>query len=202
MIRRIGALVVTAVMLYVLLPSLARVVGAWPELASLSGVWLAISLLSEATSFTCTFGIQRIVLRTRGWFAVVTAGLVGNAVTDTLPGGAATGAAVQFQMLSAAGVETDTAAGGLTASSLLSIGGLLALPVLTLPAVLGSSGVNHTLALAAAAGVVGFVIYAGVCALLLSTDRPLLVAGDAVQWLWNKLRRRHPHLTLIIHEAA
>ena len=55
--------------------------------------------------------MQRLALRTTGWFAVVTAGLAGNAVTDSLPGGDAAGAAVQFSMLTTAGFDTDTAAG-------------------------------------------------------------------------------------------
>jgi uncharacterized protein (TIRG00374 family) len=187
-------LVVTGLALYVLLPSLAKVVGAWPKLATLSGLWLAIALVAEIVSFICTFGIQRIVLRTRGWFAVVTAGLAGNAVTNTLPGGDAAGAAVQFKMLSRAGIDTDAAAGGLAASSLLNVGGLLALPILTLPAVVEGSGVNRALVDAALVGVAGFVVYVGLSVVLLETERPLRAVGRAAQWLWNKLRRHRPPL--------
>jgi hypothetical protein len=57
---------------------------------------------------------------------VVTAGLAGNAVTNSLPGGDAAGAAVQFRMLTTARLDTDTAVGGLTAFSLLGVGCLLA----------------------------------------------------------------------------
>jgi hypothetical protein len=67
---------------------------------------------------------------------VVTAGLSGNAVTSSLPGGSAAGTAVQFRMLTTAGFDTDTAVGGLTTFSLLEVGGLLALPILALPAIL------------------------------------------------------------------
>ncbi|HXX91436.1 MAG TPA: flippase-like domain-containing protein [Acidimicrobiales bacterium] len=193
-VRRVVALLATGIGLYVVLPSLVKVVGAWPKLATLSGVWLVVALMAELSSFTCTFGIQRIVLRTRGWFAVVTAGLCGNAVTNTLPGGDAAGAAVQFRMLSAAGVNTDTAAGGLAASSFLSVGGLLALPVLTLPAVFGGPRVNHALAVAALVGVVGFVLYVGLGVVLLGTERPLVALGRALQWLGSKLRRHRPPL--------
>jgi hypothetical protein len=73
---------------------------------------------------------------------VVTAGLAGNAVTDTLPGGDAAGVAVQFGMLATAGFDTDTAVGGLTAFSLLGVGGPLALPVLALPAMLARGTAN------------------------------------------------------------
>ena len=83
--------------------------GAWPRLAKLSAVWLVAAMLAEAASFACNFGIQRVVLRTRGWFAVVAAGLSGNMVTDVLPGGSAAGAAVQFRMLERAGINPDAA---------------------------------------------------------------------------------------------
>jgi hypothetical protein len=67
-----------------------------------------------------------------------------------LPGGDAAGAAVQFSMLTTAGFDTDTAVGGLTAFSLLEVGGLLALPILALPAILAgvpvSRGLVHRIA--------------------------------------------------------
>ena len=189
-------LVVTGLALYVVLPSLSAVLGAFPTLATLSGVWLFVALLAECGSFVCGFAIQRIVLRTTGWFAVITAGLAGNAVTNTLPGGDAAGAAVQFRMLANAGVNTDAAAGGLAASSLIGVGGLLMLPILTLPAVVGDySRLNHTLVVAAFIGVAAFVVYIGLGAVLLETDRPPRALGSAAQWIWNKVRRRHPPLT-------
>jgi uncharacterized protein (TIRG00374 family) len=189
-------LIVTGLGLYVVLPSLSAVLGSWPKLATLSGVWLFVAVVSECGSFVCNFAIQRIVLRTRGWFAVITAGLAGNAVTNTLPGGDAAGAAVQFRMLENAGVNADAAAGGLAASSLIGVGGLLMLPLLTLPAVVGDySRLNHTLATAAFIGVAAFVVYIALGAVLLETDRPPRALGRAAQWIWNKVRRPRPPLT-------
>ena len=93
-VKRALAVAAAGSALYLVLPSLIAVLGAWPRLSTLSP----------------------------GWFAVVTAGLVGNTVTDSLPGGDAAGAAVQFRMLTTAGFDTDTAVGGLTAFSLLGVG--------------------------------------------------------------------------------
>jgi uncharacterized protein (TIRG00374 family) len=194
-IGRVVAVVVTGLALYVVLPSLTAVFGAWPRLAKLSAVWLVAALVAEAASFVCNFGIQRIVLRTQGWFAVVTAGLTGNTVTDLLPGGSAAGAAVQFNMLKTAGIDADAAVGGLTASSLLGVGGLLMLPIVTLPAVLGGSSVNHALVKTALIGAAGFVVYVGLGTLLLETDRPLRFVGRIAQWTWNKVRRHRAPLT-------
>ena len=42
-------------------------------------------------------------------------------------------------MLTTAGFDTDTAVGGLTAFSLLGVGGLLVLPLFALPAILASA---------------------------------------------------------------
>jgi hypothetical protein len=80
--------------IYLVLPSLIAVLGAGPRLSTLNPAWFAVAFVAELASFTCNFALQRLALRTRGWFAVVTAGLSGTAVTDSLPGGDATGAAV------------------------------------------------------------------------------------------------------------
>ena len=122
--------------IYLVLPKLIAVLGAWPRLSTLNPAWFMVALAAELVAFTCNFALQRLALRTRGWFAVVTAGLAGNAVTDSLPGGDAAGAAVQFGMLTAAGFDTDTAVGALATFSLLGVGGLFALPVFALPAML------------------------------------------------------------------
>ncbi len=84
---------------------------------------------------------------------------------------------MQFRMLRTAGIDADAAAGGLTASSLLGVGGLLLLPILTLPAILGGAPVNHTLESAALIGVAGFVVYLTLAVVLLATDRPLRDVG-------------------------
>jgi hypothetical protein len=132
-IKRVLVLAIAGAATYLVLPSLIAVLGSWPRLSALNPIWFTAALAAELASFTCNFALQRLALRTRGWFAVVTAGLAGNAVTDSLPGGDAAGAAVQFSMLTTAGFDTDTAVGALTAFSLLGVGGLLALPILVLP---------------------------------------------------------------------
>jgi uncharacterized protein (TIRG00374 family) len=98
-------------------------------------------------------------------------------------------------MLRQAGIKPETAVGGLTASSLLGVGGLLVLPVLTLPAVFGGRDVNHALANTALIGVAGFIVYVALGILLLETDRPLRLAGRCAQWIWNRVRRHHAPVT-------
>ena len=125
----------------------------------------------------------------------VTAGLAGNAVTNSLPGGSAAGAAVQFHMLTTAGFDTDTAVGGLTAFSLLEVGGLLALPVLALPAILAGVPVSRGLVHTALLGVAAFVLYAVFGVIVLRSDWPLATAGRVAQSVWNRVTRGHRPVT-------
>ena len=191
LVTRAVALAITGVALYVVFPSLSRVIGAWPQLSTLGPGWLASAVAAEVAAFTCNFGLQRLVLRTSGWFAVVAAGLVGNAVTAVLPGGDAAGAGVQFRMLARAGINADTAAAGLTVASLLGIGGLLAFPIFALPAIAGGVAIRPGLLHAALLGLAGFVLFVAGGIVVLATDQPLAIVGRALQWLWNKSWGRH-----------
>ena len=188
-VKRVLAVVAAGAAIYLVLPTLIAVLGAWPRLATLNPVWFAVAIAAELISFTCNFGLQRLALRTRGWFAVVTAGLAGNAVTDSLPGGDAAGAAVQFSMLTTAGFDTDTAVGGLTAFSLLGVGGLLALPLFALPAILGGAAVSPGLVHTALLGLAGFALYAIFGVFILRSERPLAALGRAAQLAWNYVTR-------------
>ncbi|MGO8873505.1 MAG: lysylphosphatidylglycerol synthase transmembrane domain-containing protein [Acidimicrobiales bacterium] len=186
---RIVVLVLAGIAIYLVLPSLAAVIGAWPRLAKASPVWLVAAVAAEVTSFTLNFALQRVVLRTKRWFPVVTSGLAGNALTNVLPGGDAAGASLQFRMLATAGIDADRAAGGLAAASLLGIGGLLALPLFTLPVVLGGTSVRPGLLHATLIGLAGFALFTVFGIVVLATDRPLARLGRMTQWLWNTLRR-------------
>jgi uncharacterized protein (TIRG00374 family) len=191
LVKRALPVAVAGAAIYLVLPALIKVLGEWPRLSTLNPVWFTVALAAELASFTCNFALQRLALRTRGWFAVVTAGLAGNAVTNSLPGGDAAGAAVQFSMLTTAGFDTDTAVGGLTTFSLLGVGGLLALPIFVLPAILAGVPVSRGLIHTALLGLAGFALYAVCGAILLRTDRPLALLGRAAQNVWNRVTRGH-----------
>ena len=87
--KRALAVAVACAAIYLALPKLIAVLGAWPRLSTLNPVWFTVCLAAELVSFTCNFALQRLALRTKGWFPMVTAGLAGNAVTNSLPGGSA-----------------------------------------------------------------------------------------------------------------
>jgi len=77
----------------------------------------------------------------------------------------------------------------------LQVGGLLALPIFALPAILGGSPVSPGLVNTAIVGAVGFVLFAAFSLVVLATDRPLAALGRLIEELWNRIRRQHPPLT-------
>ncbi|MDE3108194.1 MAG: flippase-like domain-containing protein [Acidobacteriota bacterium] len=184
------AVVVAGLSLYVLLPALVKVLSSWPRLLSLEPWWFVGALVAEALSFVCAMALLRLVLRTKSWFAVVTAGLAGNAVTNTLPGGDAVGASVQYRMLASTGIDTVQAAGGLAVSTIIGVAALFSLPIFALPVIAGGTSVNAGLVRAGVLGAIGFVLIVAFGVVILTTDRPLQLAGHALDWFLGKMPRR------------
>jgi len=198
------AVIVAGITIYLVFPSLTEVFASWPELTSLAPIWFSFAVIAQIAHFACTFSLQRIALRTKAWFSVVTSQLAGNAISLVVPGGAAVGAATQFRMLAASGNDTGTAVGGLTAFSLLQIGGLLALPIFVLPGILIGVPINSGLQHAALLGIGAFVLFAGFSAAVLMLDEPLQWAGRVVQSARNRIRRKAEPITglddRLVHE--
>jgi hypothetical protein len=120
---------------------------------------------------------------------VIASQLAGNALAKMAPGGGAMGSALQYRMLVETGLTRPEVVAGLTASSLLVFGVVLALPVLSLPAIL-RGGVERDLLNAAVAGLAVFVLLFAAGIALLSSERPLRWLGRQVQRIRNRLRRR------------
>jgi uncharacterized protein (TIRG00374 family) len=190
---RPGVLVfVTGLSLYLLLPSLVAVFSSWRSLAHLTWYWTALALLSEAGSFVSLWELNRVALHEKSWFAVGCAQLSGNAIGRIVPGGAATATAFAVGMLRRAGVEVGQAAASLAATTTLQLAAALALPLLALPAIVGGAPVDHSLATSAYLGAVVLVLLIGAGVLAFAFDRPLELAGQALQWTLNHtIRRRH-----------
>jgi uncharacterized protein (TIRG00374 family) len=186
--------VLAGVAIYLVFPAITEVLASWPRLSTLNPWWLFAAIGAEIAHFACTFALQRLALRTKAWFSVITSTLAGNAITLIMPGGAAVGAAVQFRMLATSGMDTTETVGGLASFSLLGVGGLLALPVFALPVILLGAPVNRGLEHAALLGAVGFVAFAAFGAAVLTYDAPLRWAGRAAQYVANWVRRKRPSL--------
>jgi hypothetical protein len=171
-------------------PAITEVLASWPRLSTLHPWWVIALAAAEVAHFACTVALQRLALRTREWFPVVTSVLAGNAVTLIVPGGAAVGAAVQFRMLAASGQDTTSTAGGLATCSLLGVGGLLALPAFALPVILAGTPTGRGLVNTAILGAAAFAVFAVFGVILLTYDTPLRWAGRLAQRLTNWARRK------------
>jgi uncharacterized protein (TIRG00374 family) len=194
-VKRAAAVLVAGLALYLVFPAITEVLASWPRLSTLDPRWFILAVGAQVAHFACTFALQRLALRTRAWFPVVTSQLAGNAITAIMPGGAAVGAAAQFRMLAVSGSDMSSAAGGLAAFSLLGVGGLLALPVFALPVIIFGAPAGRGLVNASILGAVAFVVFAALGAVVLAYDAPLRWAGRAAQRLVNLVRRKRPPLT-------
>lgn len=191
-VKRAAAVAIAGLAIYLVFPAITEVLASWPRLSTLHPWWFTLAIGAEVAHFACTLAMQRLALRTRAWFPVVMSQLAGNAITLIMPGGAAVGAAVQFRMLAASGMDTSSTVGGLAAFSLLGVGGLLALPVFALPAILAGAPTNRGLVDAALLGAAGFVLFAAFGAVILAYDAPLRWAGQVAQRLGNLILRKRP----------
>ena len=186
-------LLVSLVSLYLLLPSLLEVFTSWRELLELNPAWVAVALGFEALSFVAIWQLQRIALQTGAWLPVSLSQLAGNALGRIIPGGAASAGALQYRMLIRAGLPNGRIVSGLGAASLLLFGTVLALPLLSLPAIVFGTPVERGLIQAAVLGAGFFLLMVAGGAMSFAWDRPLELAGAGVERLLNRtVRRRRP----------
>jgi hypothetical protein len=176
------------------MPSLLEVFTSWRSLFDLAPEWVAVALGAQLLSWLSVWEVQRVALQIRGWFLVATSQLAGTALGRVIPGGAAAAGALQYRMLTRSGLPGGRIASALTASSILLAGFMLALPVLSLPAVLAGRPVADGLARAAVLGAGLFVVMvvAGVTAFV--WERPLMLAARVAQAAVNATVRRRHHV--------
>jgi len=184
-------LLVAAVSLYVLLPTLASVLASWRSLSHLAWPFAVLAVACEAASLVCLWELDRIALGTRARFPIVCAQLAGNAVGRIVPG-APTPFAVD--MLRRAGFDAGRATAALTASTGLQLGTTAALPLLALPVIVGGASVSRGLASVAYLGIAVLLLLLAAGTAAFATDRPLELAGRAIQWLLNGTVRRDRHV--------
>ena len=133
--RAVG-LIVTAIGLYVVAPSVVALLGQWPQLRDVRPEWFVILFVLEVSCWMCLWGPVHMLLPATPWPAVGSAQLAGLASGCVLPGGSATGSVVQASVLVRAGNAAPQVAAALGSVGLLTTGMLLTLPILTVPAVL------------------------------------------------------------------
>jgi uncharacterized protein (TIRG00374 family) len=192
--RTVFWLVVTGVSLYLVAPSVIEVAGSWDNLDEVAPWWFAAMAGLQAAALASMWQLQRLAIHVPAWRPVIASQLAGNAIAKVAPGGGAVGAALQYKMLVQAGIDRARAVAGLTAANLLTLGVVLALPVLAIPAIVRGV-VPRTLTEATIAGLVVFAALFALCALLLARDGALAWVGRVVQRVRNRVRPGAPPVT-------
>ncbi len=179
LVRHLVLLALAAAGLYFVWPNIVSLFSHAPGLRAIAWFWFVLMGALELASFACAWGLLRLALNEKSWFLAATTQLTGNAFSRVIPGGAASGGSMSYQLLAAAGIPRARIVTSLTATTLLSNAVLLALPALSIPGILGGALVDRALLHPVEVGVGVFVIILGAGALLLFTDRPLRIVGDA-----------------------
>lgn len=192
LVRSALLLGVTAVSLYLVAPSLVEVFSSAPQLREIEPGWLLVMLGLQAGSYVCMWLLQRIALQACGLFPVATSYLAGNALGRVIPGGGAAAGALQYRMLVQSGLPAASVGAGVAASAVLTFGVLLALPVLTVPAILAGAPVARGLSHAAYLGAAIFAVLFVVGLIGYRHDAPLRWAGRVVERARNRMRRGRP----------
>ena len=178
-----------AVGLYLVWPQLLELWDAVPGLRTIEWWWFALMVALEASAYACYWGMMKVTLRERRWFVVAMTQMAANAFARVVPGGAASGGSVSYQMLVAAGAPKGRVVTGLTTNTLLSNAVLFMLPLFSLPAILGGAPIDPSLLRTLILGVVLFVLIIVGGAIVLFTDRTLLWMGRAVRRVLDRVRK-------------
>jgi uncharacterized protein (TIRG00374 family) len=185
-------LTLAAISLYIVAPGLIAFLGNVPRLRSVFPLWFVPIFVLEGLAFVCMWVLLRIALRTSGWFDVACAQLAGNALSRALPGGAATGGATQYEMLTHSGFDGPTATTALTAVGFLSTATLFTLPLLALPALLFGMAIDSRLVRGAIiAGIFAVFLLSGASVFLFS-DRVVRAVGRAIDRVMARVRPARP----------
>ena len=188
-LRRIALLGLTCVSLYLVGPAVLDVFETWPAVRDLDPFLMQLIVIAQGCAFACQWVLLRITLRERRWLNVATSQLAATAASRVLPGGGAAANALQYTMLVRGGVPGPAAASGVTAAALMLTGSVFALPALALPAVIGGTPIDRSLARAAWAGAAALILLLGAGALLLLTDAPLRRSGRLAQRAIDRIKR-------------
>jgi uncharacterized protein (TIRG00374 family) len=192
---RILRLVLAAVGLYFVWPSLIKVFGSSNELSKIKPAWFIAMAILEMASFTCIWLLIGISTASRHWTLIAVSQLVGNAVSSILPGGAAVGGPLQYSFMTRGGENPERTASGLAASSLLSTTALFGLSAACVPYVLHLGGIDTRLERAAWLGSGVFVLLLLFGAAAFTIDGFLRLIASAAQWALNLWHRHRPPVT-------
>ncbi|MSW55545.1 MAG: hypothetical protein F2835_02115, partial [Actinobacteria bacterium] len=175
---------------YGLAPQLLDMWDQVPQLRTVSIYWFVAVLVCEIGSYACAWELTRVALPRVSWFVASTAQLTSNAVAKVVPGGAAIGAATGFRMLSVSGINRGSAGAALTATSIISNGVLLCLPMVALfLSILGAPIPDGMIHVAWGGAVLAVALFSFAFSLV-RFDRPILWFGKVITTIAGWINRR------------
>ena len=188
-VRRAIGLAVTAVSVYLVIPSLIEVFSSWPELERLRPGSLALMTISILLSLACFWVLIGLSVRSNDWTLMASSQLASLAIARIVPGGAATATAVHYRLLNNAGISKRAAMTGLTVAGVLNFAVLFSLPLFSIPAILLGPPIAPFLLRAALAAAIGFVAAALIGGWFFFWDRPLVLLGRSIDVLLRRVGR-------------
>jgi uncharacterized protein (TIRG00374 family) len=188
--KRAIVLAITALSIYLVIPSVIATFSSWPELQRLREGSLLLMAAATLLSLGCFWFLLGRCLQSRDWLLMASSQLASGAIGRLVPGGAATATAVHYRILADGGIEKRTAGTGLTVATLLNFAILFALPVFALPAILFGPPIDSALVNGAIVAAISFVSAAVLGGLLLAWDRPVIALGNSIDWVAAKFGDR------------
>jgi len=179
-VKRVVWLAVTAVSIYLVMPSVVESFSSWPELQRLREGSLVVMVGLMLLSLMCFWVLFGLCLGSNRWGLMATSQLSSAAISRIVPGGSATATAVQYRLLKSAGIDQATAGTGMTVATLINFAVLFSLPVFSIPAILFGEPVSSALVNGAIGAAIAFVAAAILGALFQFWDRPLRALGRFV----------------------
>jgi uncharacterized protein (TIRG00374 family) len=187
--KRAILLAITAVSIYLIIPSVIATFSSWPELERLREWSLLIMTGLTLLSLVFFWLLLGLCLRSKAWGLMAMSQLASGAIARIVPGGAATATAVQYRLLNDAGIDKAAIGSGLTVVTLLNFAVLFAMPVFSLPAIVFGPPIDSALVNGAIAAALSFVAAGVLAALLLGLDRPLIAIGNTLDRVAGWFRR-------------
>jgi uncharacterized protein (TIRG00374 family) len=151
-------------------------------------------IVAELGSLWCLWRLQAICMDRAPLRSVATAQLSSSALSNVVPGGAATAAAAEYAMLGSAGVPHEAVALGLAASGVLQLAALCALPLLIVPLLATGLRIPHALLPGLLAGAGMFVAMFAIAFAVVRVDGVLRGVARAARSLMRRLGRRSDQL--------
>lgn len=178
---------VSALVIFLLRDSLWEVLSSADEISQIPAWAWVLMVFFESLSFVCVWWLFKLVLPDVSWGVIAKSQLISNASSRIIPGGAATGGAVQYRVLRGGGVDPAAAGGSLAATSILTFMGLFSIPALAGLVAVVSAPLERDLAWGALGGLILLIGTAALGYSLVSFDKLLLVLNKVIDSVASKI---------------